>query len=138
MDGRKWLSPYSQSNSCLGQDGAGRGEARASRRPCACGLGAHANLLIVNDFRTVRVAEVLSDFQSIQYFIAAAPVDPPNMNDYYTEGWAALRQCNLDGQRILNCGADTSVPETSGGPDEQAKAELKQSVTMVGAPFCGT
>ncbi|KAL2278919.1 hypothetical protein FJTKL_14082 [Diaporthe vaccinii] len=80
----------------------------------------------LNDFRTVRVAEVLSDFQSIQYFIAAAPVDPPNMNDYYTEGWAALRQCNLDGQRILNCGADTSVPETSGGPDEQAKAELKQ------------
>lgn len=92
-------------------------------------LGAHANLLAVNDFRTVRVAEVLSDFQNIQYFIAAAPVDPPNMNDYYTEGWAALRQCNLDGQRILNCGADTSVPETSGGPDEQAKAELKQSVT---------
>lgn len=91
-------------------------------------LDAYANLLIVNDFRTVRVAEVLSDFQSIQYFIAAAPVDPPNMNDYYTEGWAALRQCNLDGQRILNCGADTSVPETSGGPDEQAKAELKQSV----------
>lgn len=102
------------------------------------GLCAHANLFIVNDFRTVRVAEVLSDFQSIQYFIAAAPVDPPNMNDYYTEGWAALRQCNLDGQRILNCGADTSVPETSGGPDEQAKAELKQSVPMGDAPFCGT
>ena len=95
----------------------------------------HAKLLIVNDFRTARVAEVLSDFQSIQYFIAAAPVDPPNMNDYYTEGWAALRQCNLDGQRILNCGADTSVPETSGGPDEQAKAELKQSVTATYTPF---
>lgn len=98
-------------------------------------LDAHADLLIVNDFRTVRVAEVLSDFQSIQYFIAAAPVDPPNMNDYYTEGWAALRQCNLDGQRILNCGADTSVPETSGGPDEQAKAELKQSVNTGDDPF---
>lgn len=101
-------------------------------------LGACANLPIVNDFRTVRVSEVLSDFQSIQYFIAAAPVDPPNMNDYYTEGWAALRQCNLDGQRILNCGADTSVPETSGGPDEQAKAELKQSVTAGDAPFLET
>lgn len=102
------------------------------------GLGYSANLRIVNDFRTVRVAEVLSDFQSIQYFIAAAPVDPPNMNDYYTEGWAALRQCNLDGQRILNCGADTSVPETSGGPDEQAKAELKQSVTTGDAPLWKT
>lgn len=50
------------------------------------------------------------------------------MDDYYTEGWTALRQCNIDGQRILNCGADTSVPEASGGPEEQAKAELKQSV----------
>lgn len=81
---------------------------------------------IVNDYRTARVAEILSDFQSIQYFIAAAPVDPINTDDYYTDGWATLRQCFLDGQRILDCGADTSVPEASGGPDEQAKAELKQ------------
>ncbi|KAF3760640.1 hypothetical protein M406DRAFT_334267 [Cryphonectria parasitica EP155] len=80
----------------------------------------------LNNFRTARVAEILGDFQNIQYYIAAAPIDPPNMDDYYTEGWATLRQCNLDGQRILNCGADTSVPVTSGGPDEQAKAELKQ------------
>lgn len=80
----------------------------------------------MNDLRTIRVAETLSDFQSIQYFIAAAPVDPPNMDDYYTEGWCTLRQCNVDGQRILNCGADTSVPVTTGGADEQAKAELKQ------------
>lgn len=86
----------------------------------------HLCLSLVNDFRTARVAEILSDFQNIQYYIAAAPVDPLNMDDYYTEGWATLRQCNLDGQRILNCGADTSIPETSGGPDEQAKAELKQ------------
>lgn len=71
------------------------------------------------------MAEVLADFQSIQYYIASAPLDPANMDDYYTEGWSTLRQCNLDGQRILNCGADTRVPETSGGPDEQAKAELK-------------
>lgn len=72
------------------------------------------------------MAEVLSDFQNIQYFIAAAPMDPAHMDDYYTEGWTTLRQCNMDGQRILNCGADTSVPEASGGAEEQAKAELKQ------------
>lgn len=71
------------------------------------------------------MAEVLADFQSIQYYIAAAPVDPVNVDDYYTEGWSMLRQCNFDGQRILNCGADTSVPKASGGPDEQVKAELK-------------
>lgn len=72
------------------------------------------------------MAEILSDFQNIQYFIAAAPVDPLHVDDYYTEGWATLRQCNMDGQRILNCGADTSVPEASGGMEEQAKAELQQ------------
>lgn len=80
----------------------------------------------LNAYRTARVAEVLSDFRTLQYYIAAAPTDPDNMDDYYTEGWAALRQCALDGQHILNCGADTSVPEARGGPDEQAKAELQQ------------
>ncbi|ORY65257.1 uncharacterized protein BCR38DRAFT_194048 [Pseudomassariella vexata] len=79
-----------------------------------------------NEFRTARVAEILSDFRTLQYYIAAAPVDPANSEDYYTEGWAALRQCALDGQHILNCAADTSVPETTGGEEEQAKAELKQ------------
>ncbi|KAF4785556.1 hypothetical protein HER10_EVM0007431 [Colletotrichum scovillei] len=80
----------------------------------------------LNDYRTTRVAEVLSDFRTLQYYIAAAPTDPSNMEDYYTEGWAALRQCSLDGQHILNCAADTSVPQASGGTLEQEKAELRQ------------
>ncbi|KAF5572504.1 uncharacterized protein FTJAE_1432 [Fusarium tjaetaba] len=80
----------------------------------------------LNEFRTMRVAEVLSDFRTLQYYIAAAPVDPEDTADYYTEGWAALRQCALDGQHILECGADTSVPTPPGGEQEQVKAELKQ------------
>ncbi|KAK3365638.1 hypothetical protein B0T24DRAFT_393962 [Lasiosphaeria ovina] len=80
----------------------------------------------LNEYRTARVAEVLSDFRTLQYYIAAAPVNPNDMDDYYTEGWAALRQCALDGQHILNCAADITVPRTTGGPEEQAKAELKQ------------
>ncbi|CAM1500982.1 Fc.00g101440.m01.CDS01 [Cosmosporella sp. VM-42] len=79
-----------------------------------------------NEYRTARVAEVLSDFRTLQYYIAAAPVDPENAEDYYTEGWAALRQCSLDGQHILECAADTSVPSAHGGEEEQTKAELKQ------------
>jgi hypothetical protein len=74
------------------------------------------------------VAELLSDFRTLQYYIAAAPCNPPDMDDYYTEGWAALRQCALDGQHILNCAADVTVPSAVGGPEEQAKAELKQCV----------
>ncbi|KAK3377691.1 hypothetical protein B0H63DRAFT_547284 [Podospora didyma] len=80
----------------------------------------------LNEYRTSRVAEVLSDFRTLQYYIAAAPVSPADMDDYYTEGWAALRQCAIDGQHILNCAADITVPRTTGGPEEQAKAELKQ------------
>ncbi|GAP85838.1 hypothetical protein SAMD00023353_1401350 [Rosellinia necatrix] len=80
----------------------------------------------LNDYRTVRVAEVLSDFRTLQYYIAAAPTEPLHNDDYQTEGWAALRQCALDGQHILNCAADVMVPQTTGGEDEQSKAELKQ------------
>ncbi|KAL7623247.1 hypothetical protein AAE478_006928 [Parahypoxylon ruwenzoriense] len=80
----------------------------------------------LNEYRTARVAETLSDFRTLQYYIAAAPVDPPNTDDYYTEGWAALRQCTIDGQHILNCAADVTVPRASGGEAEQQKAELRQ------------
>ncbi|EGO60180.1 hypothetical protein NEUTE1DRAFT_134237 [Neurospora tetrasperma FGSC 2508] len=81
----------------------------------------------LNPLREARVAELLSDFRTLQYLIAAVPTSPSNPDDYYTEGWAALRQCALDGQHILNCAADISIPCASGpGPDEQAKAELKQ------------
>ncbi|KAH7149633.1 hypothetical protein B0J13DRAFT_524259 [Dactylonectria estremocensis] len=79
-----------------------------------------------NEFRTGRVADVLADFRTLQYYIASAPVDPEDTAEYYTEGWAALRQCSLDGQHILDCAADTSVPNAPGGEEEQTKAELKQ------------
>lgn len=87
---------------------------------------------IVNQYRTARVAEVLSDFRTLQYYIAAAPTDPVDTEDYHLDGYAALRQCALDGQHILNCAADTSVPQTSGGEEEQTKAELKQCVPTLG------
>ncbi|KAH7026215.1 uncharacterized protein B0I36DRAFT_365812 [Microdochium trichocladiopsis] len=80
----------------------------------------------LNDYRAARVAEILSDFRSLQYYIAAAPVDPVDATEYWTEGWAALRQCALDGQHILNCAADVSVPQTTGGEAEQDLAELRQ------------
>lgn len=80
----------------------------------------------VNEYRRARVAEILADFTNLQFYIAAAPVDPPNQNDYHTEGWRTLRQCAADGHYILNTGADTHVPTTRGGSEEQSKAELQQ------------
>lgn len=76
-----------------------------------------------------RVAELLCDFTELQYIITSVPVDPDNSEEYYTEGWAAMRQCMLDGQHILDTGADTTVPGASGGSAEQEKAELKQCVS---------
>jgi len=80
----------------------------------------------LNEFRTARVAAVLADFRILQHYIANAPAEPPSTDDYYSEGWAALRQCAIDGQHILECAADTTVPTPNGGEEEQKKAELKQ------------
>ena len=84
------------------------------------------NFVSVNDYRAARVAEILSDFRTLQYYIAAAPVDPEDATEYWTEGWAVLRQCALDGHHILNCAADVTVPQTTGGESEQDLAELRQ------------
>ena len=79
----------------------------------------------VNDYRTQRVADLLADFRNLQHYIAAAQTDPPYTEDYYTEGWAVLRQCALDGQHILNAAADTQVPRGQTA-EEQDKAELQK------------
>lgn len=80
----------------------------------------------MNECRTARVAEILSDFRTLQYYITSAQCDPENPDDYYTDGWAILRQCAIDGHHILECAADTRVPVAQGGEEEQMKAELKQ------------
>lgn len=72
------------------------------------------------------MAEILADFRTLQYYIAAAPVDPQDQSEYWTDGWTLLRQSATDGQHILNCAADVSVPQTTGGEIEQDFAELKQ------------
>lgn len=83
-------------------------------------------ICIVNECRTARVAEVLSDFREAELFISSVPIDLANDQDYYTEGWSLLRQCAADGRFILACAADTSIPSASNGQAEREKAELQQ------------
>ncbi|KFY13880.1 hypothetical protein V492_03003 [Pseudogymnoascus sp. VKM F-4246] len=85
-----------------------------------------ADVAEVNDARGTRVADLLSDFRSLQHSIASVSCDPPHPDDFYTEGYAALRQCSVDGQHVLNVAADTRVPTGRGGQAEQEKAELTQ------------
>ncbi|KFZ19017.1 hypothetical protein V501_00859 [Pseudogymnoascus sp. VKM F-4519 (FW-2642)] len=80
----------------------------------------------LNDARATRVADLLSDFRALQHSIASVSSDPPHPDDFYTEGYAALRQCAVDGQHVLNVAADTRVPTGRGGQAEQEKAELTQ------------
>ncbi|KAG6110141.1 hypothetical protein E4U13_005492 [Claviceps humidiphila] len=79
----------------------------------------------LNECRTARVAEVLADFRTLQFYISSAPSEPQNAEDTYTEGWETLRQCVLDGHHILECAADMRVPVAEGGDLEQTKAELR-------------
>ena len=67
----------------------------------------------------------------LQYYIAAAPVSPPNQDDYYTEGWAALRQCSIDGQHILDTAMELRPPSGSLGEEEQEKAQLQMYVSTL-------
>ncbi|KAK1756815.1 hypothetical protein QBC47DRAFT_443449 [Echria macrotheca] len=80
----------------------------------------------LNEYRQHRVLQLLGDFTNIQVFITSVPAEPENPEDRNTEGWAALRQCYIDGQQILQAGMDFTVPTSSGGTDEQDKAELKK------------
>ncbi|OBT96944.1 hypothetical protein VE01_05574 [Pseudogymnoascus verrucosus] len=81
---------------------------------------------VVNDARATRVADLLSDFRALQYSIVSVTCDSPRPDGFYTEGYAALRQCSVDGQHVLNVAADTRVPTGRSGPAEQEKAELTQ------------
>ncbi|EGS18368.1 uncharacterized protein CTHT_0063930 [Thermochaetoides thermophila DSM 1495] len=82
--------------------------------------------ITVNPRRTARVAELLNDFRTLQYWITEGPKGPVHPDDYYAAGWVELRQCLEDGKHILDCAADITVPMAHGGPDEQVKAQLQQ------------
>lgn len=87
-------------------------------------------ILTVNFARVQRVADLLLEFTALQRYIASTPSSPPHPDDYNTAGWVALRQCDLDGQNILYVAADTQVPLSRGGAEEQDKAELQQCVSQ--------
>lgn len=82
--------------------------------------------LLVNECRSARVAEVLSDFRTLQYYITSVQTESQYAEDYNADGWVTLRQCAADGRHILECAADTQVPTSRAGEAEQMKAELKQ------------
>ncbi|TQV92879.1 hypothetical protein V2A60_003816 [Cordyceps javanica] len=78
----------------------------------------------LNEYRIHRVAEVLSDFRNLQHCIASINTNAPCQADYFTPAWDLLRQCAADGQFILDCSADVSLP-VGRNEHEQKKLELQ-------------
>ncbi|KAF2006035.1 hypothetical protein P154DRAFT_570765 [Amniculicola lignicola CBS 123094] len=77
----------------------------------------------VNDARAMRVAEIMTDFRNLQYYLSQLRATP-TAEEYYLEGYSLLRQCQAEAQAILDqpFSAGTTSP---GGDAEQEKAQLR-------------
>jgi hypothetical protein len=77
----------------------------------------------VNDARAIRVAEIMTDFRNLQYYLNQLRANP-TAEEYYLEGYSLLRQCTLEAQAILQnpFSASTSSP---GGDAEREKQQLR-------------
>lgn len=77
----------------------------------------------VNDARAIRIAEIMSDFRNLQYYLNQLRVTP-TAEEYYLEGYSLLRQCTSEAQSILAApfSASSGAP---GGDPEREKQQLR-------------
>jgi hypothetical protein len=61
---------------------------------------APADQAAVNSARAMRVAEIINDFRSIQYHIAALQ-RTPRAEEFYLEGYVWMRHCVAEAQAVL-------------------------------------
>jgi hypothetical protein len=82
------------------------------------------NLLssIVNQARAMRVAEIISDFRNLQYYLAAIET-PSGSAGNSLDGYAILRACVADGRTVLNSAYAHASPPPRGDVDAE-KAQL--------------
>ncbi|KAF2475349.1 uncharacterized protein BDR25DRAFT_101984 [Lindgomyces ingoldianus] len=84
----------------------------------------------LNDARAIRIAEIMTDFRNLQYYLSQLHATP-TAEEYYLEGYSLLRQCTLEAQAILDApfSAGTTSP---GGDPEREKAQLKGIIVDAG------
>ncbi|KAI9861569.1 MAG: hypothetical protein M1813_005179 [Trichoglossum hirsutum] len=80
----------------------------------------------MNDFRAVRIAEIMNDFRTLQYYISQTKANPTRPEDYYEEGYVVLRQCISDGQAVLSSNFNASDSTASSASGEREKAQLQR------------
>ena len=84
----------------------------------------------------MRVAEIISDFRSLQYYLSAVQTTPP-AEDYYLEGYSILRACVAEAQSVLAAGySHTSLHPH--GDAETEKSQLKLYVYTTKEAFYDT
>ena len=83
----------------------------------------------MNHARAMRVAELMTDFRSLQRHLASIRVTyaPENQN---LEGYVVLRQCMTEAQAILNQPFQSSSVHPR-GDEEQEKTQLRQYVHLM-------
>lgn len=81
------------------------------------------HLLLVNDARAIRVAEIMSDFRNLQYYLSQLR-PTPMAEEYYLEGYSLLRQCSAEAQTILATPFAATSGATGGDP-EREKQQLR-------------
>ena len=77
----------------------------------------------VNDARALRVAEIMSDYRNLQYYLAQLQATPAP-EEFYLEGYALLRQCIAEAQALLNTPFQAAAPAPGGNPERQ-KQQLR-------------
>ncbi|KAL1591992.1 hypothetical protein SLS60_011584 [Paraconiothyrium brasiliense] len=78
---------------------------------------------LVNDARAIRIAEIMSDFRNLQYYLSQLRASP-TAEEYYLEGYSLLRQCTSEAQSILTTPFAATSGATGGDP-EREKQQLR-------------
>ena len=85
----------------------------------------HTHKILVNEARAMRVAEVMNDFRTLQYYIAQFDADSSD-EDYYEEGYEVLRECISQALVVLAALYDTSTLQSSGSGGEPERRQLQR------------
>jgi hypothetical protein len=77
-----------------------------------------------NNARAMRVAEIMTDFRNLQYYLSQIQASP-TPEDYYLEGYQLLRACIAEAQAALASPYSYSPAQNPDGDAEIEKAQLR-------------
>lgn len=79
----------------------------------------------VDEARALRIAEIVTEFQSLQSRIAEySPNHSPD--EYFEEGYEILRQCRAEAQAVLVAPYPTEPSDVSSVSDDSEKRQLQR------------